>query len=90
MLSGDVVRYDKLQGECCLPGFQRDAFRVADVLAQNAGFIVGTDGLVAVSYTHLDVYKRQAGAYICYTQIVKNKPCCICCLCFITRDTEHS
>ena len=46
MLSGDVVRYDKLQGECCLPGFQRDAFRVADVLAQNAGFIVGTDGLV--------------------------------------------
>ena len=42
MLSGDVVRYDKLQGECCLPGFQRDAFRIADVFGKNTGFVIRT------------------------------------------------
>ena len=46
MPAGNVIGYDELQGEGRLPGFQRNAFRVADVLGKDAGFIVRTDDFV--------------------------------------------
>ncbi len=42
VFAGNVVRYDKFQRESRLPGFQRDAFRIADVFGKNTGFVIRT------------------------------------------------
>ena len=42
VFAGYVVRYDKFQRESRLPGFQRDAFRIADVFGKNTGFVIRT------------------------------------------------
>ena len=53
------------------PVAKATVWAATDAHSRKRGEQIGLDTLVAVSYTHLDVYKRQGGAWLSSARVVR-------------------